>query len=268
MEKFNVINPSLLLAPFVKYYWVLETEDDSVVTERTISTGCMSIVFHRGSRLFSSFGNDLQPQSFISGQTKFYTDVTSTGKINMIVVVFQPYAVKAFFPMSMYEFHEKNIALDDIGDPALNDLKKRVLDTVDDNQCISMIESYLLNRLHSFDEYNMKRIDAVIKGINEQPMINVTDLSQIACLSDKQLNRVFAEYVGSMPKEFIRIVRLQRALYLLQNSATENFTQLAYECGFYDQAHLIKEFKAFSGYTPKEYLLVCDPYSDYFSDPL
>jgi len=114
-----------------------------------------------------------------------------------------------------------------------------------------MIENYLLNRLHSFDEYNMKRIDAVVKGINEQPMINVTALSQIACLSDKQLNRVFAEYVGSMPKEFIRIVRLQRALYLLQNSATENFTQLAYECGFYDQAHLIKEFKAFSGYTAK-----------------
>ena len=110
-------------------------------------------------------------------------------------------------------------------------------------------------------------MDAVIKGIT-QPMINVSTLLQIACLSDKQLSRIFAEYVGSMPKEVIRIVRLQRALYSLQNSATENFTQLAYECGFYDQAHLIKEFKTFSGYTPKEYLLVCDPYSDYFSDPL
>ena len=44
-----------------------------------------------------------------------------------------------------------------------------------------------------------------------------------------------------------------------------SFSQLAYECGFYDQSHLINEFKVFSGYTPKEYLAACAPHSDYFS---
>ena len=41
--------------------------------------------------------------------------------------------------------------------------------------------------------------------------------------------------------------------------------QLEYECGYYDQAHFIKEFKQFSGYTPTEYRTVCEPYSDFFS---
>jgi AraC-like DNA-binding protein len=54
-------------------------------------------------------------------------------------------------------------------------------------------------------------------------------------------------------------------LFVLQFNPHIDLTQLAFECGFYDQSHLIKEFKTFSGYTPAEYLAVCNPYSDYFS---
>ena len=90
------------------------------------------------------------------------------------------------------------------------------------------------------------------------------DLSETACLSSKQFGRIFADYVGTTPKEFIRIIRMQRALSMLQQDATIPFVQVAYECGFSDQSHMIKEFKLFSGYTPAEYLSVCAPYSDYF----
>ena len=58
---------------------------------------------------------------------------------------------------------------------------------------------------------------------------------------------------------------MQRALYTLQQDPTLLFAQVAYECGFSDQSHMIKEFKLFSGYTPAEYLSVCAPVSDYFS---
>jgi len=54
-------------------------------------------------------------------------------------------------------------------------------------------------------------------------------------------------------------------LYTLQCQPGISFAQLACECGFFDQSHMIKEFKLFSGYTPAEYLAVCAPYSDYFS---
>ena len=91
-------------------------------------------------------------------------------------------------------------------------------------------------------------------------------LSEAACLSSKQFGRVFADHVGTTPKEYLRIVRMQRALFLLQQDATLPFVQVAYECGYSDQSHMIKEFKLFSGYTPAEYLSVCAPYSDYFSE--
>lgn len=101
--------------------------------------------------------------------------------------------------------------------------------------------------------------------MNLHPHIRTAQLADVACLSNKQFGRVFAEYVGATPKEFLRIVRIQRALYTLQCQPGISFAQLAYECGFFDQSHMIKEFKLFSGYTPAEYLAVCAPYSDYFS---
>ena len=158
-----------------------------------------------------------------------------------------------------------NVSIEDIGDIALADLAKRVAETPDDTQCIELIEHFLLQRFYSSAEYNIKRIGATIQEINQCPQPAIHRLAQTACLSDKQFNRVFHEYVGTTPKEFIRIVRLQRALYTLQTQPDINFAQLAYECGYYDQSHLIKEFKAFSGYTPGEYLALCAPYSDYFS---
>jgi AraC-like DNA-binding protein len=265
METYRVIKPSPILAPFIKNYWVLKIDASAPVTERTIPIGCVHLTFHKGKQLFSIAEKEFQPKVFVSGQTTFYSDVSSTGCLDMISVAFQPYAAKMFFQIPVNEFCNRNVSVDDMDDIELMDLGKRISDTPDDDLCIRYIELFLINRLCKFPEYNMKRVTAAINEINIQPKITVTELSQIACLSNKQFGRVFTEYIGITPKEFIRVIRLQRALFLLQNSPYDNYAQLAFDCGFYDQSHLIKEFKGFSGYTPNEYLAICDPYSDYFS---
>ena len=184
----------------------------------------------------------------------------------MITVVFQPYAAKALLHIPVHLFHGKDVAMDEVEDVELSDLAKQVTDTSDNIVCIRLIEQFFLRRLYAFSEYNLKRMSAVFKEINLQPQINIPQLSEAACLSSKQFGRVFADYVGTTPKEYLRIVRMQRALFLLQQDATLPFVQVAYECGYSDQSHMIKEFKLFSGYTPAEYLSVCAPYSDYFSE--
>ena len=87
-------------------------------------------------------------------------------------------------------------------------------------------------------------------------------------LSKKQFERLFKELVGTNPKEYARIVRFQKSLKLLQHYQEDaNQAQLAYQCGYADQSHFIREFKQFSGYTPLSLLNVCKPYSDLFNDP-
>ena len=98
--------------------------------------------------------------------------------------------------------------------------------------------------------------------------IPVIELASIACVSKKQFERLFKELVGTNPKEYARIVRFQKSLKLLQHYQEDaNQAQLAYQCGYADQSHFIREFRRFSGYTPLSLLNVCKPYSDLFNDP-
>lgn len=265
METFRFIQPSPILAPFIKHYWILEIDGINTVSERVIPTGFMQMIFHRGDRMNTLSDNKMQPQSFICGQSTGFTDLVSTGKVNMIVVVFHPFGTKAFFPMPMNEFYRMDVSFSDFNDNSLRELEDRIYHEKDNNKAIALIESTLISRLRVFDNHNWKRITEVIKAINHKHQSSITSLSEIACLSYKQFNRIFTEYVGTNPKEFTRIVRFQRALYILQNTPYINITGLAFDCGYYDQPHLIKEFKAFSGYTPPEFMSVCTPYSDYFS---
>ena len=234
------------------------------MSQRTLPTGCVSLIFHRKERLFSSNLNALQPRSFICGQETVFSDVSSTGETEMIVVVFQPHTSKLFFNHPVSLFRNLNISIIEIEDKELIELSNRIEDSMNNETCIKFIESFLLNKIIVNTSYYLPRLSEVIKSINSTPNISTKELADIACLSEKQFSRVFSDNVGLSPKEFSRIIRIQRALSILQNSPRISFAQLAYDCGYTDQSHMIKEFKQFSGNTPKEFLSLYSPFSDYF----
>ena len=232
MQTFRIIQPTPTLKPFIRYYWILQDSTSGIVTQRTLPTGCMSLVFHRGERLKITSRDELQPQSFICGQESGYSDVTSTGDIEMIVVVFQPHAAKIFFRMPVTLLHDKNVAVADIENLALRDLARRVEDSENHDTCIELIEDYFYKCLMYGINYHLPRLAEVIHHINNSSQTNIKTLSDIACLSEKQFSRIFSENIGTTPKDFMRIVRLQRTLSVLQHNPGIGFARLSYECGY------------------------------------
>lgn len=265
MQTFRIIQPTPALKPFIRYYWILQDSTSGIVSQRTLPTSCISLVFHRGERLKVTNRDELQPHSFICGQESGYSDVTSTGDIEMIVVIFQPHAAKIFFHMPVTLLRDRNVAVADIENPALRDLAHRVEDSENHDICIELIENYFYKCLMYGTPYHLPRLAEVVRHINNSTQTNIRALSNIACLSEKQFSRIFSENIGTTPKDFMRIVRLQRTLSVLQHNPGIGFAQLSYECGYTDQSHMIKEFKLFSGYTPKEYIARYSPVSDYFT---
>ncbi len=264
MEDFEIIAPSSLLTPYIKHYWFLKTESNFPVQMRTVPTGHISLIFHKGSRIFSASDNRFQAQAFLCGHEKVYTDLIYSGLVNMVCVVFRPSGAGVFFKMPMDKINGLQTDIYDLEDKNLVYLQESLYETATNHQCASLIEQFLLNKIENPDLYNLKRINAAISLINAgQHDMNV--LANASCLSPRQFNRVFTTYVGAKPKEFQRIIRFQRALFTLQSQKDINPARLAVECGYYDQSHLIKEFKSFSGYTPLEYISECPPHSDYFS---
>lgn len=264
MEDFKIIQPSAVLIPYVKQYWVLKTVGDSATLARTVPTGLMNLIFHRGNRLFSVNENELHPRAFLSGQERTFADLKYDGQINMISVVFHPVGVKAFFKLPVSQLAGSRLSGGDINDKELSRLEIDLVNTENDNLCILLIEKFLLKRLTSLVQYNLKRVETAIRLINSG-QTDIVKLADAACLSTKQFNRVFSEHVGANPKEYSRTIRFQRALHILEYNQQISLTDLAYKCGYFDQSHMIKEFKTFSGYTPGEYLAICVPHSDYFN---
>lgn len=263
MDSFEIIQPSIDLSPYIKNYWFLKANAANQV-QGIIPTGNINLFFHRGNHLLQENDNSPLPHMFISGQSTTYSKLIQSGITDMICVTFHAFGARMFFKESMLEFKERSVALDLLDNPEIVELGKRLQETFENKICIQLIESFLKKRYLYHKQYNLKRITTAVNS-SDLGNVSINNLADISCLSYKQFKRIFAEYVGLNPKEFIRVIRFQRTLYSLQTNPTTNLTELAYTCEFYDQSHLIQEFKHFSGYTPREYIAICDPYSDYFS---
>ena len=79
-------------------------------------------------------------------------------------------------------------------------------------------------------------------------------LADRACLGERQLRRFFEEYVGMSPKMMIRTKRCLQACRSIQSLQITDFKDIVYRLGFTDHSHLNKEFKAFAGMSPSEYM--------------
>lgn len=263
MDRFKVIQPSVLLAPYVKQYWFLRMEDVVQSSQRLVPFGCMVLSFHRGNCSYSSLAKDLLPKSHLYGITTGYTDLVFSGTIDFICIVFKPMGANLFFKMPLNELNNSYASLDVLSDPDLLELEQRLNEATDDPACVGLIEQFLISRIYRLDKQEDKRISTVINSICNGDT-NVNHLAQTACLCYKQFKRLFLENIGTNPKNFLQIVRFQRLHRFLQLHTDMTVAELASECGYYDKSHLIKELKDFSGFTPAELMRACDStYSEY-----
>lgn len=86
-------------------------------------------------------------------------------------------------------------------------------------------------------------------------MISLKEISRYAGLGARQLRRRCLEATGISPKHLARIARFRRACSFIHARSPQSWASLSLECGYYDQAHFIRDFQEFSGSTPGEYVV-------------
>lgn len=267
---YQYIQPSKILEPFIKQYWILEqSKPMQVCTPRIYPSGFTELILHYGdaySHIDMNNKSVVQPKFYFTGQSNSYYDLSPTGKIGFIAITFKPDAASLFFKMPVGEIENKWVAMEDILGNSGRELEYKLQIATDTIERVQIIETFLIHQLKELYTAYHERINYSIQKINQhRGIISVQNLAEYACLSTKQFNRKFTDYVGMKPKQFTRIVRFQHAIYNQQANSVKNLTELAYHCGYYDQAHFTNEFKQFTGYSPKEFFKICEPHSDYFS---
>jgi AraC-like DNA-binding protein len=235
--------------------------------ERVVPNGFIELTFHFGDRLQKiKHTQELQPGIILCGQKTGFFDVLPTGKTQMLSIQFFPHSAGLFFDLPMDELSNETLDLGEIMGRAACELKEQLLHLQTLEQRVQHIERFLLRQLSRKTEYDWDRMVQNIKLIDRSNgKITLDELADGACLSRKQHERVFKKFVGLSPKKYLKIIRFQYTLFAHQQHPHESLTTLAYRCGYYDQSHMINDFKDLSGITPKQYFTDCEtPYSDYF----
>ncbi len=265
--RFQYIKPAGLLAQYIRYYWVLETDGSEVeICERVIPTGNVEWMFHyRKTFVVKNETPVYQPQSMVSGINSNYFDVATRGESGVIAVTFYPHGAANFLKFPLSEIEDASINLEDIFNTAGKETEEQICLARSQAERIAIIEKFLLGCFNPVKNNDLLLIKKGVEFVNQSKgQINSSELSRKLLLTNKSLERKFATLLGKTPKQFIRIVRFQGVIQNLSKPGNKHLTRLAYDNGYFDQAHFVKDFKALSGYTPKEFLALGPCNADYF----
>jgi AraC-like DNA-binding protein len=252
-EEFPVISE---LKEYIQLIFIMESEDATdLFREQIMPDGIVELVFHFGDPMYTYQDNHKfkQPQSFAISMMRKYIEIESSGRTGVVSVRFYPWGAHHFFSKPVNEFLDQTISTDKLWKDEYAKIIQELKSADNENQRINNIQLFLLDRLN---EYKKKEVgvDQAIKLIRESKgQLSIDEVCDRTGFSKKMLERKFPASVGTTPKIFSRITRFLDICSHLKENSGKSLTELSYECGFYDQSHFIKEFKEFSGFTPKEF---------------
>lgn len=254
---YQTFEPDQDLAAFIKCYWTLESSKEETPEKQTIvPDGCMEMIFHYGDlyKQYLDNGNSIiQPRCFVIGQLTRPLEIEPTGETRIFSVRFHPEGFLPFTNVPIKEMENTAVSLEKLFGKAGQEIGQQILNTNSTSERIKLVEKFLLDRLT-----DIATIDRIVKStvetiITANGQIPVDELSKLNKVNRRQLLRKFSSAIGLSPKQLSRTIRLQAALKMLLSNQFPNLSELAYENEYYDQAHFIKEFKEFTGSTPKEF---------------
>ncbi len=254
---YNTYPCSPLLTDFVKCFWSLEAPVSPVPErQRIVPDGCMEMIFHYGDPYRQYFNNEtyiIQPSAFVFGQLTAALEIAPTGITGIIAARFHPNGFAPFTDIPVSNMENRAVTLNELFGKEGTDLEAAVLLAQSNEVRISIINHFLSGRLNTpetIDRVTQSSMDILLK---QKGQLSVDELAEQIKVNRRQLERKFSAVIGMSPKQLSKIIRLQAALKMIEKQEFTSLTSLAYENGYFDQAHFIKDFKEFTGMSPKQF---------------
>jgi AraC-like DNA-binding protein len=261
MEKsfYKEVTPSEALKPFVQHYWILETKGPATIgsADKVLPYGHPEIGFIYGDDYrFYQAGEtpELLPKSFVAGQFCQSYFLEPTGTTGVIGIKFTPTGLFDLFQVSMQGLANKITDFAEFGGEEAAQITSDIIAATPNDRRIEVIEAYLLGKLASRKAQIGLMQLTVNMILKETGNVSLSEIAEKVNISSRQLERKFKEQIGISPKQFSRVVRLNHALKLLRTNADYNWQDIIFLCGYYDQAHFIKDFKDIAGECPTRYM--------------
>jgi len=241
---YNQFLPHPELTNYIDAFWTAKGHGKEVVTEKILPDGCVDLIFNLGHDCKTD--NDKftmqKGRVYLVGTMTNFKETNMNSETNLFGIRFKPAAFTAFYKFSsLHEVADQTIEFEKTLSP---DLQKTI------EHSTAYLNQFFLNRL-TIPKHNLFSIIADIHYHKGQ--ITVQKLIQRHFITARQLERNFKAHLGISPKDFIKLARFQFALPVIQKRASEqSLLDIAFQCGYYDHAHLTNELKRYTGILPSQ----------------
>jgi AraC-like DNA-binding protein len=247
--------PGEALKQFVKCYYIYESDKTGIFEDKAFATGSIELMFNLGNGQWQT-AHDSEfvstPAVELWGQIIRPLNFRSLGKNTMMGIRFYPHTASVFLNDDVAQFNDRITDFRSVAGESVGILHSKLLETSSRHKQIELMEEFLLKRL-VLAEKRFKRLPLVNNVIAELKQDNFFDnIEKVASkygLTSRYLQKLFLQYTGISPKLYHKINRFQKSLILVSKKQL-SLTSIAYECGYFDQSHFIRDFKSFTGFIP------------------
>ena len=228
--------PHSALTPFVDRFWTACVEANAA-PRRILPDGCIDFVL------------DLTGAETIAvvGTMTRATTYDPRAIVRLAAVRFRPGGAAPFLKAPAHELTDRVVTPDDVGAKWLAEVFREARE--DPRQAIAVLEGCLLNRLGVIRKPDPLIAHAAARLFGRAPS-SIAELSREMGFSRQHLGRLFRSQVGISPKQLARVARLQRACGALLTASRQNSAELASQLGYFDQAHMARDFRTLAGVNP------------------
>lgn len=254
----HIYRPPPPLADWVACFWLWDGFPAPAPRERALPSGTLDLVINLERDRLDFFADE-RPESLVSlpgsavcGAHARYFVIATSPHTSVIGVHFKPGGAYPFLGVPAGEFEGRHVAIEDVWGNAARDLRQRLLEDHRVAQRFQILESFLIAQARR-PLQRTARARAALDAFEDSNLRSVADVNRRCQLSPKQLIALFREQVGLTPKAFWRVRRFQAALRAFEQGRLRG-AELAVNLGYCDQSHLDREFRHFTGYSPRDYL--------------
>jgi AraC-like DNA-binding protein len=258
--KISFTQPTEQLKPYISPFWVYESEFGVPANDTRIivPNGTAKIIIPLKNPMTAIVGQKAmgakEHQIHLAGLCETPTRITAEAKDTVTLgVELTPKGLYHFFNLGMHEMTNRLFTFEELFGARGARLQDELANLENVQEKISFIQHALIDLLNK-NPKNYSLLDHTIDVINEaQGMVSIKELERQTGYSKRYLAMLFKEHVGVSPKLLARITRFQRFYNLWAQKKSPTFFEEELYTYYYDQAHFIKEFKRFTGFTPRKF---------------
>ena len=191
----------------------------------------------------------VQPRSVIVGPQLNRVTIDINKDHKAVRVGFHPGGLHRLLGLSMAEMIDGSYDAADVFGKEMHELDEQMQEAKSFDAIKDVVEVFLLKKAKRLKEI-LPFDKAMLELLRVDGNVSIEHIASMACLSLRQFERVSKERIGLSPKLFSRIVRFSKAYRLKEQQPGISWTKIAYACNYFDQMHLIRDFKQFAGVAP------------------